>query len=318
MYTLVENRNEKGKELRSVVVETLQDLMKIDDKVVALEADLGGASGFTKIKASNPDRFIQCGIAEANMVGVGAGLSVTGFKPFMHTFGPFATRRVFDQIFLSGAYAHTTLNIYGSDPGFTVGPNGGTHTTWEDVAIMRTIPNAIICDPADEVQLSWVLKEFAKLDGIHYVRANRKDVRNVYKDGSSFTIGKGNILKTGTDVLLIVAGQLVSDALDCAEKLESEGISVEVVDMFTIKPIDKELIIKEAAQKKLIVTFENHSITGGLGSAVSEVLSDNAINVKLKRVGVDERFGQVGTPEFLQKEFKLKAEDLEKEIKAHI
>lgn len=318
MYTLVENRNEKGKELRSVVVETLQDLMKSDDKVVALEADLGGASGFTKIKASNPDRFIQCGIAEANMVGVGAGLSVTGFKPFMHTFGPFATRRVFDQIFLSGAYAHTTLNIYGSDPGFTVGPNGGTHTTWEDVAIMRTIPNAVICDPADEVQLSWVLKEFAKLDGIHYVRANRKDVRNVYKDGSSFTIGKGNILKTGTDVLLIVAGQLVSDALDCAEKLESEGISVEVVDMFTIKPIDKELIIKEAAQKKLIVTFENHSITGGLGSAVSEVLSDNAINVKLKRVGVDERFGQVGTPEFLQKEFKLTAEDLEKEIKAHI
>lgn len=318
MYTLVENRNEKGKELRSVVVETLQDLMKSDDKVVALEADLGGASGFTKIKTSNPDRFIQCGIAEANMVGVGAGLSVTGFKPFMHTFGPFATRRVFDQIFLSGAYAHTTLNIYGSDPGFTVGPNGGTHTTWEDVAIMRTIPNAVICDPADEVQLSWVLKEFAKLDGIHYVRANRKDVRNVYKEGSSFTIGKGNILKTGTDVLLIVAGQLVSDALDCAEKLESEGISVEVVDMFTIKPIDKELIIKEAAQKKLIVTFENHSITGGLGSAVSEVLSDNAINVKLKRVGVDERFGQVGTPEFLQKEFKLTAEDLEEEIKAHI
>lgn len=318
MYTLVENRNEKGKELRSVVVETLQDLMKSDDKVVALEADLGGASGFTKIKATNPDRFIQCGIAEANMVGVGAGLSVTGFKPFMHTFGPFATRRVFDQIFLSGAYAHTTLNIYGSDPGFTVGPNGGTHTTWEDVAIMRTIPNAIICDPADEVQLSWILKEFAKLDGIHYVRANRKDVRNVYKEGSSFTIGKGNILKTGTDVLLIVAGQLVSDALDCAEKLESEGISVEVVDMFTIKPIDKELIIKEAAHKKLIVTFENHSITGGLGSAVSEVLSDNAINVKLKRVGVDERFGQVGTPEFLQKEFKLTAEDLEKEIKAHI
>lgn len=318
MYTLVENRNEKGKELRSVVVETLQDLMKSDDKVVALEADLGGASGFTKIKTSNPDRFIQCGIAEANMVGVGAGLSVTGFKPFMHTFGPFATRRVFDQIFLSGAYAHTTLNIYGSDPGFTVGPNGGTHTTWEDVAIMRTIPNAVICDPADEVQLSWVLKEFAKLDGIHYVRANRKDVRNVYQEGSSFTIGKGNILKTGTDVLLIVAGQLVSDALDCAEKLESEGISVEVVDMFTIKPIDKELIIKEAAQKKLIVTFENHSITGGLGSAVSEVLSDNAINVKLKRVGVDERFGQVGTPEFLQKEFKLTAEDLEEEIKAHI
>lgn len=318
MYTLVSNRNEKGKELRSVVVETLQDLMKSDDKVVALEADLGGASGFTKIQASNPDRFIQCGIAEANMVGVGAGLSVTGFKPFMHSFGPFATRRVFDQIFLSGAYAHTTLNIYGSDPGFTVGPNGGTHTTWEDVAIMRTIPNAIICDPADEVQLAWVLKEFTKLDGIHYVRANRKDVRNVYEAGSEFTLGKGNILKKGSDVLLVVAGQLLSDALDCAEKLAADGISVEVVDMFTIKPIDKQLIIEEAKDKKLIVTFENHSITGGLGSAVSEVLSDHGINVKLKRVGVDERFGQVGTPDFLQKEFKLTASDLEKEIKNNI
>lgn len=318
MYTLVKDRNQKGKELRSVVVETLQDLMKVDDKVVALEADLGGASGFTKIMASNPDRFIQCGIAEANMVGVSAGLSVTGFKPFMHTFGPFATRRVFDQIFLSGAYANTTLNIYGSDPGFTVGPNGGTHTTWEDVAIMRTIPNAIICDPADEVQLSWVLKEFAKLDGIHYVRANRKDVRNVYDASSSFTLGKGNILKKGSDVLLIVAGQLVSDALDCAEKLEAEGISVEVIDMFTIKPIDKDLILQEAVGKKIIVSFENHSITGGLGSAVSEVLSDHGIDIKLKRVGVDERFGQVGTPDFLQKEFKLTAIDLEKEIKDNI
>ncbi|MDD3049039.1 MAG: transketolase C-terminal domain-containing protein [Bacilli bacterium] len=318
MYTMVENRQEKGNELRSVVVKTLQELMQEDDKVVALEADLGGASGFTKIQASNPNRFIQCGIAEANIVGVGAGLSVVGYKPFMHTFGPFATRRVFDQIFLSGAYAHTTLNIYGSDPGFTVGPNGGTHTTWEDVAIMRTIPNAVICDPADEVQLNWVIKEFAKLDGIHYVRANRKDVRNVYEKGSEFVLGKGNILKKGSDVLLIVAGQLVSDALDCAEQLEKEHISVEVIDMFTIKPIDKAVIIKEAKGKKAVFTFENHSITGGLGSAVAEVLAEDSNAVRVKRIGVDERFGQVGTPAFLQQEFKLTANDLAKEIKAFL
>ncbi|NBK96521.1 MAG: alpha-ketoacid dehydrogenase subunit beta [Erysipelotrichia bacterium] len=318
MFTLVENRSEKGKELRSVVVETLQELMKSDDKVIALEADLGGASGFTKILKSNPDRFIQCGIAEANMVGVSAGLSVIGFKPFMHTFGPFATRRVFDQIFLSGAYAHTTLNIYGSDPGFCVGANGGTHTTWEDVALMRTIPNAIICDPADEVQLAYVLKEYAKMEGIHYVRANRKSVRKVYNETSTFTIGKGNVLQSGNDVLIIVAGQLVSDALDCAEKLAAENISVEVIDMFTIKPLDKELILKEASNKKLVVTFENHSITGGLGSAVSEVLCENKVNVAFKRVGVDERFGQVGTPEYLQKEFQLTSEQLETVIKEHL
>ena len=205
MYQLAKDRNQKGRELRTCVVETIQNLMTYDDKVVALEADLGGASGFTKIQKTNPDRFVQCGIAEANMAGVAAGLSITGFKPFLHTFGPFATRRIFDQLYLSGAYAGNTMNIYGSDPGFTVGANGGTHTTWEDVALMREIPQAVVCDAADDVQMEWILKEFAKREGIHYVRGNRKAVRNVYAPGSEFVIGKGNILKEGTDVLLITA-----------------------------------------------------------------------------------------------------------------
>lgn len=314
MFTLAKNRNEKGKELRMVVVETLQDLMKSDDKVVAMEADLGGASGFTKIQASNPDRFIQCGISEANMTGVAAGLAVTGFKPYLHTFGPFATRRMYDQIFLSGAYAGTTLNIYGSDPGFAAGPNGGTHTTWEDVALMRAIPGSIVCDAADAVQLDWIIREYSKSEGIHYFRANRKDVRKVYEEGSTFEIGKGNIVREGSDVLVITAGQIVSDALDAAEALEKEGVSVEVIDMFCIKPIDAELIIKEAVGKKAVVSFENHSIIGGLGSAVAEVLAENEIHVKFKRHGVNERFGQVGTPDFLQKEFHLTADDLQKTI----
>lgn len=314
MFTLAKNRNEKGKELRMVVVETLQDLMKSDDKVVAMEADLGGASGFTKIQASNPDRFIQCGISEANMTGVAAGLAVTGFKPYLHTFGPFATRRMYDQIFLSGAYAGTTLNIYGSDPGFAAGPNGGTHTTWEDVALMRAIPGSIVCDAADAVQLDWIIREYSKSEGIHYFRANRKDVRKVYEEGSTFEIGKGNIVREGSDVLVITAGQIVSDALDAAEALEKEGVSVEVIDMFCIKPIDAELIIKEAVGKKAVVSFENHSIIGGLGSAVAEVLAENEVHVKFKRHGVNERFGQVGTPDFLQKEFHLTADDLQKTI----
>lgn len=310
MFTLSKDRSKKGKELRIVVVETLQDMMKSDAQVVAMEADLGGASGFTKIQKSNPDRFIQCGISEANMTGVAAGLSVTGFKPYLHTFGPFASRRIYDQIFLSGAYAGNTMNIYGSDPGFTAGPNGGTHTTWEDVALMRAIPHAVVCDAADEVQLDWIIREFARMEGVHYIRANRKDVRNVYEKGSTFEMGKGNIVREGSDVLIISAGQLVSDVLDCAEVLSKQGISVEVIDMFCIKPLDEELIIREAAGKKAVVTFENHSIIGGLGSAVAEVLAENNISVKFKRHGVKERFGAVGTPEFLQKEFRLTAEDL--------
>ena len=314
MFQLEENRQEAGRELRDCVVETLQELMKDDDKITALEADLGGASGFTKIKKTNPERFIQCGIAEANMMGVAAGLSLTGFKPFTHTFAPFATRRVFDQLFLSGAYAGNTINVYGSDPGFSVASNGGTHTAWEDVALIREIPGAVICDPADDVQMEWIIKEFLKMEGIHYVRSNRKAVRNVYKKGSSFKIGQGNILKEGKDILIIAAGQLVSEALDCAEELEKEGYSVEVIDMFTIKPLDEKLLIKEAKGKSKIVTIENHSIYGGLGSAVSEVIAENGISVPVKRIGVKEKFGQVGTAEFLQEEFGLTAKQIKETI----
>ena len=314
MFQLAENRQEAGRELRDCVVETLQELMKDDDKITALEADLGGASGFTKIKKTNPERFIQCGIAEANMMGVAAGLSLTGFKPFTHTFAPFATRRVFDQLFLSGAYAGNTINVYGSDPGFSVASNGGTHTAWEDVALIREIPGAVICDPADDVQMEWIIKEFLKMEGIHYVRSNRKAVRNVYKKGSSFKIGQGNILKEGKDILIIAAGQLVSEALDCAEELEKEGYSVEVIDMFTIKPLDEKLLIKEAKGKSKIVTIENHSIYGGLGSAVSEVIAENGISVPVKRIGVKEKFGQIGTAEFLQEEFGLTAKQIKETI----
>ena len=314
MFQLAENRQEAGRELRDCVVETLQELMKDDDKITALEADLGGASGFTKIKKTNPERFIQCGIAEANMMGVAAGLSLTGFKPFTHTFAPFATRRVFDQLFLSGAYAGNTINVYGSDPGFSVASNGGTHTAWEDVALIREIPGAVICDPAYDVQMEWIIKEFLKMEGIHYVRSNRKAVRNVYKKGSSFKIGQGNILKEGKDILIIAAGQLVSEALDCAEELEKEGYSVEVIDMFTIKPLDEKLLIKEAKGKSKIVTIENHSIYGGLGSAVSEVIAENGISVPVKRIGVKEKFGQVGTAEFLQEEFGLTAKQIKETI----
>ncbi|MEO1769374.1 transketolase family protein [Candidatus Enterococcus ferrettii] len=304
MFTLAENK-EVGKELRATVVDALKAVMEENDKVVALDADLGGASKWTDIAKTNPDRFINVGIAEANMVGVAAGLNLTGYTPFIHTFGPFATRRVLDQIFLSGAYSKNTINIFGSDPGFAAGHNGGTHTTWEDVALLRAIPDIVICDAADEVQMDWIIKKFSKMAGVHYVRGNRKGVRNVYAPGSTFEIGKGNLLQEGSDYLIVATGQLVSEALEVAEQLAAKGVTCDVVDMFTIKPLDEELLLERLIGKKGVITIENHSITGGLGSAVAEVIADNGLAIPLKRIGVDNRFGQVGTPEFLQEEFGL-------------
>lgn len=313
MFTLADN-HEVGKELRVTVVDALKDLISSNEKIVALDADLGGASKWTDIVKSSPDHFINVGIAEANMVGVAAGLSLTGYTPFIHTFGPFATRRVLDQLYLSGAYAKNTINIYGSDPGFTAGHNGGTHTTWEDIALLRSIPDVVICDAADEVQMDWVIKEFAKLNGVHYVRGNRKGVKNIYAPGATFELGKGNLLREGQDYLIVAAGQLVSEALEVAEALEEKGISAEVIDMFTIKPLDKTLLNERFIGKKAVITIENHSITGGLGSAVAEVLADNGLAIPLTRIGVNERFGQVGTPSFLQEEFGLTTKKILEQI----
>lgn len=313
MFTLSKT-TAAGKELRTCVVDTLVELMDENNQLVALDADLGSASGWTAIANKHPQRFINMGIAEANMVGVAAGLSLTGYTPFIHTFGPFATRRVFDQLFISGGYGGNTINIYGSDPGFAVGHNGGTHTTWEDVALMRMIPQSVVCDAADEVQMAWIIKTFSQLSGIHYVRGNRKAVPTIYEKGSTFELGKGNILRPGDELLLIASGQLVSETLQVAEELAEIGISCEVIDMFTIKPIDKELILREVQGKRQVITIENHSITGGLGSAVAEVLAETGSAVPLKRIGVNERFGQVGTPDFLQKEYGLDAASIKQQI----
>ncbi|MBP1044787.1 alpha-ketoacid dehydrogenase subunit beta [Enterococcus sp. BWM-S5] len=313
MVELKENR-ELGPELRSCVVSAIEELMAENETVVALEADLGAASGWNRLASADPQRFINVGIAEANMIGVAAGLNLAGYTPFVHTFGPFATRRVFDQLFLSGGYSKNTINIYGSDPGFTVGHNGGTHTTWEDVALLRMIPEAVVCDAADAVQMKWIIKEFSKHKGIHYVRGNRKSVQNIYVEGTDFQLGKGNVLAEGEDILIIAAGQLVSEALTVSKELSKQGIRCEVIDMFTIKPLDRQLIMDEVRGKKRVVTIENHSITGGLGSAVAEVLAEENLAVPLLRIGVDEQFGQVGTPEYLQEVYGLTAEQIKNKV----
>ncbi|WP_445623720.1 transketolase family protein [Lacticaseibacillus paracasei] len=304
MFRLAERR-EKGKELRQTVVDTLNELMAKDDRIIALDADLGGASNFLKFKETHPDNFIDVGISEANMVGVAAGLSLTGYTPFIHTFAPFVARRALDQLFVSGAYSKNTINIFGSDPGFAAGFNGGTHTSYEDVGTLRTIPDIVICDAADETQMRWIIKAFSEVKGIHYVRGNRKSVRAVYKPGSEFELGKGNVVRHGSDYLIVAAGQLVSEALDVADRFEEHGLTADVIDMFTIKPLDSALLLKRMAHKKAVITIENHSVIGGLGSAVAEVMAENQIPIPLKKIGCMDRFGQVGTPDFLQEEYGL-------------
>lgn len=305
----------KGREFRAVFVETLQKMMEEDDRVIALEADLGGASGFTKIKKTHPKQFIQVGIMEANMVGVAAGLSMRGYIPYMHTFAPFFTRRALDQIYLEGAYANNAINMYGSDPGICVGANGGTHNSFEDIAIMRAIPNIMVFAPADEVQLAWTIREAAHLPGVHYIRGNRKGNYTIYAPGSTFEAGKGNIVRRGKDVLLLSMGEMLGEAYHAAAALEEDGISVEVIDMFTLKPFDGELVRNEMPGKKLVVTLENHNIIGGLGSAVAEVLADAGASVPLKRIGVTDRFGQVGTYDYLSREFGLTADHAVEAVK---
>lgn len=301
-------------EMRKVYSSTLDEMINEDKRVFVLEADLAEAISTNSIAKTNAQNYVNCGIMEANMIGVASGLSLIGNVPFVHTFSPFATRRDFDQIFLSGAYAKTNIKILGSDPGIYAQHNGGTHTSFEDIALMRTIPNAVVMSISDTTMLKNVLRQLKDIYGIHYLSAVRKGSYKIYDENEKFEIGKGKVLKEGKDITIIASGVMVVEALKAAEKLKDEGIEATVIDMFTIKPIDKELVIKYSKLTKGIVTAENHSVTGGLGSAVAEVLVENN-PVPMRRVGVNERFGQVGTLDYLQKEYKLTAEEIVAKVK---
>lgn len=287
----------------------LTELAKTDESILRLEADLMMALG-PGFWMEYPDRTINCGIQEANMVGVGAGLSATGFKPFLHTFGCFMTRRTFDQVFISGAFAKLNLKMVGSDPGITAKYNGGTHMPFEDVGIMRLVPGAMIFDCADPVQIRSITHQITDLYGIQYLRFPRTfEGYAVYEEGSEFELGKGVVLKDGKDVTIVAAGSMVSEALDAASLLEKEGIRAAVIDMFTVKPVDRELLVEYAKKTGAVVTAENHNVIGGLGSAVAEALSESCPTV-MGRIGSQDKFGEVGDYAYLIKAFNMTAEDI--------
>lgn len=311
------NRTTDELAMRDAYCKTLIGLAQKDQRITVLDADLMKSMGMIPFMKAFPERAFDVGVQEANMVGVAAGLSATGKIPFAHSFAPFASRRCFDQVFLSCGYAKLNVRIIGSDPGITAAFNGGTHMPFEDLGIMRNVPNITILEPVDAAMLKNLVEQTVDKYGVFYIRLLRKNSVKIYEEGSTFEIGKGVTLKEGKEVTIIATGIMVNEALKAAEALENEGISSKVVNIFTLKPIDKELIIKCAVETGAIVTAENHNILNGLGSAVAEVLSEN-IPTPLERVGVKDMFGEVGPQDYLAKRFELTSEDIVKKVKTVI
>ncbi|MDR0712923.1 MAG: transketolase family protein [Bacteroidales bacterium] len=296
-------------EMRAVYAQTLIELAEKDDRIVLLEADLMKASGTPVFMNRFPERTFNVGVAEANMIGVAAGLSAGGKIPFADTFGCFASRRAYDQFFISANYARLNVKLTGTDPGISAAYNGGTHMPFEDMGIMRNIPELVVFEPGDPVSLKALVIRCALHQGCTYMRLHRKQAEKIYTDNESFELGKGKVLKDGNDVTLIAVGVIaVAEALKAGKILARNGISAAVIDMHTVKPLDTELVLEYAKKTGAILTCENHQIINGLGSAVAETLSEN-YPVVMKRAGIYDEFGEVGTQEYLQKRFGMTAKN---------
>ncbi|MBR2046675.1 MAG: transketolase family protein [Agathobacter sp.] len=296
----------------------LVEIGKEHEELVVLDADLAGSTQTGVFGKAFPDRHINCGIAEANMTGVAAGLAATGKVPFMSSFAMFATARNFEQIRNSIGYPHLNVKIAASHAGISVGEDGATHQCLEDMALMRQIPGMVVLNPADDVEARAAVKAAFEYVGPVYIRLGRLAVPVLNdEENYKFEIGKGVVLKEGTDVTIFATGLEVYESILAAEMLEKDGISAEVVNIHTIKPIDKELVIASATKTGKVVTVEEHFTIGGLGSAVCEVLSENA-PTKVLRIGIDDVFGESGPALELIHKYELDAEGIYKKVKAFV
>ena len=292
----------------------LEELGAENDKVVVLDADLFNSTKTEYFKEKFPERFINLGIAEADMIGTAAGLSTCGKIPYATTFAAFATGRVYDQIRTSIAYPKLNVKICATHAGITVGEDGATHQMLEDINLMRGLPNMVVISTADDVETKWAVKEIAKYNGPVYLRLSRYKVPSIYDNETKFEIGKGIQIGDGKDATVFATGVTVEEALKAKEISSTEGIDIRVVDIHTIKPIDKELIIKCAKETKKLISVEDHNIIGGLGSAISEVLTDNYPK-KLVRMGIEDTFGRSGRAEDLMKYYGIDSNAIIEEIK---
>lgn len=295
-------------EMRAVYANCMAEMMKADKYVCILDADLAKASGTRAMYESFPRQMFDCGVAEQNMASIAAGLASYGFKPYIESFTAFATRRICDQIAISISYAKSNVKIVGTDPGIAAELNGGTHISLEDIGVLRSIPGIVIFEPVDAVQLKAAMPVINAYDGPVYIRLFRKESPAVFKDDYSFELFKADTIRKGRDLSIFVSGFLTVDVLEAAKELDASGISCEVVNVHTIKPIDKETIIASARRTGAVLTVENHNVIGGLHSAVLEALAEEKLPVCA--VGVQDRFGEVGKLPFLREELGLTVENI--------
>jgi transketolase len=300
--------------LRDAYGDTLVELGREDDRIVVLDADLSGSTKTAKFGKVFPDRFFNMGIAEINMMNVAAGLATTGKIPFVSTFAIFGTGRAWEAVRQTVCYPNLSVKIVCTHGGVTVGEDGASHQALEDVANMRNIPNMRVIVPADDVETRQVIRKVAYTDGPFYVRLSREKFPRIFDETYRFEIGKGVVLREGEDVTVVANGVMTHFALLAAEELEKEGISVEVIHMPTVKPIDAELIVKSAGKTGAVVTAEEHSIIGGLGSAVAEVLVENC-PVPMERLGTPDVFGRSGKGWELLHYFKLDDRGIVEKVK---
>ena len=293
--------------------EALNKLGEENEKIVVLDADLSKTTKTCIFAENFPDRFFDVGIAEQNLMGVAAGIASSDFIPYVSSFAVFATGRAYDQIRNSIAYPNFNVKICASHSGVTAGEDGATHQMIEDISMMRTLPIMKVMCTSDDIQTKWAVKEISKIDGPVYLRLCRLASPIIYNENTKFEFGKGIQVGEGTDAAIIATGITVSEAIKAKEMLKEKNIDVRVIDIHTIKPIDKDIIIKAAKETKKIITIEDHNIIGGLGSAVCEVLSEN-YPVRVIRIGIKDTFGTSGRGTDLMKYFGITAEDIVKEI----
>ncbi len=305
-------------DMRATYTQTLIELAEKDDRIVIVEADLMTASSTASFGKKFPDRTFNVGVAEANMAGVAAGLSSVGKIPFATSFGSFSGRKSYDQFFISANYSRLNVKLVGYDPGVTAAFNGGTHMPFEDGGIMRNIPKLVVFEPCDNVSLRALVKKSAEYEGCTYMRLQRKGFRMIHAADAKLELGKAVVLRDGSDVTLVATGfVMVPEALEAARRLDKEGISAAVIDMHTVKPIDRDLILEYAEKTGAMVTCENHQVMNYLGSATAEVLVEGKL-VPMARVGVQDEFGEVGTLEYLMERFGLTADVIVAKAKAVI
>ncbi len=296
-------------EMRQIFCDALIALAEKDERIVVLNSDSRQISGTKAFDDAYPDRTLNVGIAEANLVTVAAGMATCGKKPFVHAFGPFMTRRCFDQIFISLALARLNVVLVGLSPGIMAEINGATHQGYEDVALMRTIPGMTIVEPLDGIQLRKMIPVLLTLPGPVYLRYFRGVTKDVYPQNYEFCLGKADVLREGKDLSLIASGIMLEFVLKAANILASQGVDARVLNMHTIKPLDQEAVLRAAHETKAILTVENHTVIGGLGGPVAELVCEE-YPVPVKRLGIMDRFGEVGNMAYLRKTMGIDTENI--------